>query len=199
MGQARSFAYKSNPFRSDTTWPVVLIQGLLALGIGLYALLAEHSARHTIVLLIGLFLLLNGLHLAWEGLTDCGDGGDGMDRYRLLRAGIGIATGLIVVADRFQDFIGLDAARVVAGIGLIGIGVITLIGIVATREELGWRIAALASAVLLAAWGVVVLYQASNDSRASEFIGWSAIAIGVAMIAIAGYRRQRSLGAPARS
>ncbi|MDQ3656686.1 MAG: hypothetical protein M3457_16630 [Chloroflexota bacterium] len=192
MGQARSFIHKSNPFRPDTTWPVVLIQGMLALGIGLYALLAENSARHIIV-------LLNGLHLAWEGLTDRGDGGDGMDRYRLLRAGIGIATGLIVVADHFRDFIGLDALRVVAGIGLIGIGVITLIGTVATREELGWRIAALASAVLLAAWGVVVLYQASNDSRASEFIGWSAIAIGVAMIAIAGYRRQRSLGAPARS
>lgn len=199
MARTGSFIHKSNPFRSDTTWPVVLIQGLLALGIGLYALLAENSARHTIVLLIGLFLLLNGLHLAWEGLRDRGDGGDGMDRYRLLRSGIGITTGLIVVADRFQDFIGLNASRVVAGIGLIGIGIITLIGIIATREALGWRVAALGGAILLAAWGVVVLYQASNDSSGSEFIGWSAIAIGVAMIAIAGYRRQRSLGAPVRS
>lgn len=199
MARTASFMHRTNPFRSDTTWPVVLIQGLLALGIGLYALLAENSARHTIVLLIGLFLLLNGLHLVWQGRRDRGDGGDGMARYRLLRAGVGIATGLIVVADRFQDFIGFDASRVVAGIGLIGVGVVTLIGIVGTREELGWRIAALGSAILLAVWGVIVLYQASNDSRGSEFIGWSAVAIGVAMIAIAGYRRQRSLGAPARS
>jgi len=194
MSEARSFVHRGNPFRSDTTWRVVLIQGLLALGIGLYALLAEESARHTIVLLIGLFLLLNGLHLAWEALTDSGNGGDDMDRYRLVRAAIGIVTGLIVVIDRFQDFISLDAARVVAGIGLIGMGIVTLIGIVATREALGWRIAALGSAVLLAAWGGVVLYQASNESGASEFIGWGAIAIGVAMIAIAGYRRQRSPG-----
>jgi len=190
MGEARSFVRRGNPFRPDTTWQVVLIQGLLALGIGLYALLAEESARHTIVLLIGLFLLLNGLHLAWEALTDRGHGGDDMDRYRLMRAAIGIVTGLIVVIDRFQDFMSLDSARVVAGIGLIGIGIVTLIGILATREALGWRIAALGSAALLAAWGVVVLYQASNDSNASEFIGWGAIAIGVAMIAIAGYRRQ---------
>jgi len=199
MGRARSFAHRSNPFRSDTTWQVVFIQGLLALGIGLYALLAAESARHTIVLLIGLFLFLNGLHLGWEGLTDRGDHDDGMDPYRILRAGIGIATGLIVVVDRFRDFLSLDASRVVAGIGLIGMGVVTLIGIVATREALGWRIGALASAILLAAWGLVVLYQASRDSRASEFIGWAAIAIGVAMIAIAGYRRQRSLGKTARS
>ncbi len=198
MGEARSFVRRGNPFRSDTTWQVVLIQGLLALGIGLYALLAEESARHTIVLLIGLFLLLNGLHLAWEALTDSGHGGDDMDRYRLMRAAIGIVTGLIVVIDRFQDFMSLDSARVVAGIGLIGIGIVTLIGILATREALGWRIAALGSAALLAAWGVVVLYQASNDSNASEFIGCGAIAIGVAMIAIAGYRRQRSLAETTR-
>lgn len=199
MAQARSFVHRGNPFRSDATWRVVLIQGLVALGIGLYSLFAEDSARQTIMLLIGLFLLLNGLQFAWQGVRKQGDRTDGMREYQLVRSGIGIATGLIVVIDRVRDFMGIDAARVVAGLGLVGMGLVTVVGIVATRAALGWRVATLGGALLLAAWGVVVLYGASNDSRATELIGWSAVLIGAAMIAIAGYRRQRTLTAIPRS
>lgn len=199
MAQARSFVHRGNPFRAETTWRVVLIQGLAALGIGLYALLAEERARQTIMLLIGLFLLINGLQYAWEGIRSGGERADGMREYRLLRAGIGIATGLIVVIDRVRDFMGLDAARVVAGLGLVGMGLVTAAGIVATRASLGWRVATMGGALLLAAWGVIVLYAASNEGRATEFIGWSAVLLGAAMIAIAGYRRQRALPGPTPS
>ena len=66
--QATAVLKKANPFRSDISWQMVLIQGIAAVAIGLYALLAEESARQTVVFLIGLFLLVNGLLMAWAGL-----------------------------------------------------------------------------------------------------------------------------------
>jgi len=193
--QAAAVLKKVNPFRSDISWQVVLAQGIGAIAIGLYALLAEESARQTVLFLIGLYLLVAGVMLAWSSLR--GDAEDPMAPYRYLRAGIGIATGLIVVIDRFNDFMGINPARVVAGIGLLAMGLVTLVGLVATRSEGGLAVGPLAGATLLAAWGIVLLYQASNDTTSSGVLGWSVLVIGVLLVAVAVYRRQRATTAAA--
>ena len=120
MDRTKTLAKKSNPFRSDLAWWVVAAIGVAALALGIYILAASESASRNIVFVIGAFLLVNGLGYAWAGIK-AQSSVDPRMPYHLLRAGIGIATGVIVVVNRFADFMGLDAARVINGLGLLGI------------------------------------------------------------------------------
>ena len=190
MDQAKDTLRKSNPLRSDISWPIILVQGSVALGIGLYALLAEENARKNLVFLIGLFLLANGVFSAVGGLRRHAT--SRMAPYQLLRAGIGLATGAIVVINRIAEFMSLDSARVVIGIGLLGIGCVTIIGLVAVRKEKRFRPVAFVGPLLLVVWGFVCLYQVANDKTSVTFLGWTAVIIGVALLALALFRRQRA-------
>jgi uncharacterized membrane protein HdeD (DUF308 family) len=191
----QTLVQKANPLRSDVSWQWNLIQGLVALGVGLYTLLAEDSAWRNIVFVIGLFLLVNGVIYALEGIRSR-NAEDPLLRFRLIRAGMGIATGLAVVIDRFTDFLSLDAARVIAGIGLVGMGLVTLAGLIMVRENAGVRIGTVLSAVLLAVWGGIILYQSTTDDSMTRWLGWIAIVAGVAILGLAWYRRQSSMPLP---
>jgi uncharacterized membrane protein HdeD (DUF308 family) len=188
---AKSLAMKANPLRAEMSWPIILIEGLVAGGIGLYALLAEDNARRNLLFLIGAFLLLNGLGYAFRQFQSRGSYNP-MATFQLLRAGIGITVGLLVVIDRISDFMGADATRVVLGIGLLGIGLVTLAGMLLVRDEVAFRTGALISALLLSAWGIIMLYQASSDTSSTRLLGWMAIIVGGGLIGLAIFRWQRS-------
>ena len=181
---------KGNPLRSELSWQVILAEGVIAFGIGLYALLAQDNAHRNLIFLIGVFLLLNGLSHAFSGVRHSGS--DPMARYRLLRAGIGIVTGLVVMINRFADLMSVNSARIVLAIGLLGIGLVTLIGLVTVRGEVERRAAGLAIAVLFIAWGAVVLYLVSIDSNSAVPLGWAAIVVGALLVLLAFYRRQQA-------
>src|SRR3954453_2505752 len=143
---------KSNPLRSDMRWEAVLLQGILAIAIGIYALAAEASAAKNIVYLIGVFLLLSGISAAAGGIRRSSSA-DPMAQFRMLRAGIGIGTGAIVVVNRFLDFMGVNSARYVVGIGLLGMGLVSLIGIIALIGKSKPTIGSVVLAILLTVWG----------------------------------------------
>jgi ABC-type transport system involved in cytochrome c biogenesis permease subunit len=94
------------------------------------------------------------------------------------------------VINRFTEFMGLDAARIVAGLGLIGMGIATVMGVAAMREERGMQVGAMAGGVLLALWGAVILYYVANDDFATDLLGWTAVIVGVGLCAFALYRRR---------
>jgi uncharacterized membrane protein HdeD (DUF308 family) len=183
---------KSNPFRSDAGWVFVLVEAIVAIIAGIYLLRDEQSARRTIVFLIGLFLLLNGLEYAFKAIKSRSSS-NVLSQFELIRAGIGIATGAIIVINRIVEFMGVNPSRVVAGIGLAGIGAASLWGAFMARDDAPLRAGALISAALFILWGVVTLYQASNDTSHSNLYGWVAIIAGVALIGLAYLRRQQTL------
>ena len=195
MSRAATYAKKTNPFRSDLAWWAVATIGVIALAVGIYILTAPESANQNIVFIIGAFLLVNGFGYALAGIRGR-SGTNPMSSFLLIRAGIGIATGLIVVINRFADFMGLDPARVVNGIGLLGVGLVTIAGMALTRDEMGLRIGAVVTAFALCAWGVVIIYQVANDSTSNTLLGWIAIIAGAIYLAIAAIRWRRE-AAPA--
>lgn len=186
---------KSNPLRSDAGWVFVLIEAVVAIIAGIYLLRDEQSARRTIIFLIGLFLLVNGLEYGFNGIKNRRSSSV-LSQFELIRAGIGIATGAIIVINRIVDFMGVNPSRVVAGIGLVGIGAASLWGAFMARADAPRRTSALISAALFVVWGVVTLYQASNDTSHSNFYGWVAIIVGVALLGLAYLRRQQSTRSP---
>lgn len=190
MSKAATYAKKTNPFRSDLSWWAVGVLGAIALAVGIYILTAPESAHRTIVFIIGAFLLVNGLGYALAGFRGR-SGTDPMSAFLLVRAGIGIATGLIVVINRFAEFMGLDPARIVNGIGLLGVGLVTIAGMAVTRDELGLRVGAVVTAFALCIWGVVIIYNVANDSTSNNLLGWIAVAAGVVYLGIAALRWRR--------
>jgi uncharacterized membrane protein HdeD (DUF308 family) len=190
MASTRALVQKGNPFRSDLAWWAVAAIGAIAVALGIYIVTAPASAQRNIVFVIGAFLLVNGLGYALAGLR-ARSSADAMVPFLLVRAGIGIATGLIVVVNRFAEFMGLDPARVVNGIGLVGMGVVTVVGIVVTRDELGLRAGAVIGALALATWGAVLLYQVADDTTSTDLLGWVAIAVGALYLAVAWLRWRR--------
>ncbi len=192
MEKKESLLQKSNPLRPDLRWEFVLVQGAAAVAIGLYALLAEESARRNIVFLIGVFLLVNGLGIAIGGIRRAASD-DPMSQFRLVRAGIGIATGVLVVINRFSSFMEVNSARVVAGIGLAGIGLVSLIGIITLIDRSEARLVSAGASLLLILWGAASIYQAIQDTNSSRLIGWAALIIGAALIALGLMRRQRAM------
>lgn len=190
MSKAAAYAKKSNPFRADLSWWAVAAIGAIALAVGIYILTAPERANRNIVFIIGAFLLVNGLGYAMAGIKGR-SGTNPMSSFLLIRAGIGIATGLIVVINRFADFMGLDPARIINGIGLLGVGLVTIAGMAMTRDELGLRISAVVTAFALCIWGVVIIYQVANDSTSNDLLGWIAMIAGLVYLAIAGIRWRR--------
>jgi len=181
---------RGNPFRSDLAWWAVGAIGVIALAVGIYILTAPDSANRNIVFIIGAFLLVNGLGYALAGFRERSNPGR-MTTFLLVRAGIGIATGAIVVINRLADFMGLDAARIVNAIGLLGMGVVTLVGMVLAREfgraGMGHGLAAL----VLCVWGITIIIQVTNDTSSNDLLGWLAVAVGAVYLAVAIMRWRR--------
>lgn len=198
MDRTTSLMRKGNPLRSDLSWWAVLLMGLVALAVGIYILSAEASARKNFVFAIGLFLLINGVSYAAAGIKARQDAGPMMP-YLLIRSGIGIATGLIVVLNRLVGSMDLNQSRVIAGIGLLGMGAVTIVGMVLVRGDDSVRIGAVIGALFLAIWGIATLYQAANNASTSRLIGWLAVIAGLAYCAIALYRRRAAMPATARA
>jgi uncharacterized membrane protein HdeD (DUF308 family) len=195
MDQAKNLLNKGNPLKRDIPWPLVLVQGVVAIAIGLYALLAASSARKNIVFVVGLFLLVIGLSYA-VGVFRRRQPGDPHLQFRLIRAGIGIATGAIVVVNRFTDFMSLDAARVVLGIGLLGMGLASLVGIAMALDDADVPTGSIIVALLLVVWGGVLIYQVWNDSSSSHLVGWAALVVGLALIGLGLLRRHQRRSRP---
>ncbi|HYH12597.1 MAG TPA: DUF308 domain-containing protein [Thermomicrobiales bacterium] len=190
MGRTRTLVRKGNPFRADLAWWVVGAIGVVALVVGIYILTAPESANRNIVFIIGAFLLINGLGHALAGFR-ARSGVNGMMTFLLVRAGIGIATGAIVVINRFAEFMGLDAARIVNAIGLLGMGLVTIAGMVMAREGGGAHLGAVVAALVLCVWGITIIYQVTNDTSSNDLLGWLAVAAGAVYLAVSIIRWRR--------
>lgn len=192
----KSAALKGNPFRADISWQLLAIEAVAAIAVGIYALMDDESAHRNVITVIGIYLLVDGLSCAFGEVTSS-EPVSMRDKFRLIRGGIGMSMGTIVVLERLFGFMELNATRVVIGLGLLGIGLVTVFGAIAGREESQLRLGGIGIALLLALWGIVVLYQANNDSDSMSLFGWVAIIVGVGLAGLALLRWRRTSGAGA--
>ncbi len=102
LSPVKSAALKGNPLRADISWQLLSIEAVVVFAVGIFALVNESSALRNVVTLIGILLLVDGLSCAIGEVTSS-EPANTRDKYRLIRAGIGIATGTIVVAERILD------------------------------------------------------------------------------------------------
>ncbi len=131
--KAKELAARNAPWTKDVAWWIVLIQGLIMLGIGLYILFAQTLAIRQVVILIGAFLLINSIIEAFQGFDDRVR--PRVMAWHMFGAGVGFVVGLLLVSDIFIDFMGPVAGAVIVSFGLLLTGITGIIQWVLGGEQ----------------------------------------------------------------
>ena len=172
-------------------WWIVLVEGIIALVVGLYVLAQPQQARTWLAQLIGAYVLINSGFAIYAGFS--GSGVPGEQPFRLVVGGIGLVTGLLALSQLRLGTIDTPAAITVLGVGLLLVGVVELVGLIIGR---GARLTPWGRVVgggLHLLLGVLLLYASRTGSTESALVwlGVVGIVAGALLViyAIMLYRR----------
>jgi uncharacterized membrane protein HdeD (DUF308 family) len=183
--QAKAMFQRGLPWRRGAAWWLVGVEGLILTLIGIYVLVAPDSARDNVRALFGWFLLVNNGLIAFAGLR-AANLPNLVSPYRMLSAGVGLTTGLIIVLEPVSDFLDADAAKYILAIGLLSIGLIGLVAAVITRFTTGsFREGLPVGSLIYFALGAVFLYNVRHDALNPRWFGAAALIGGGLAIAFA--------------
>ncbi len=164
----------------NSPWWLALIQGLVALGLGLFMLLDPTAASAVIGLLAAIYLLVAGIVHTIRGLA----------RRRvvkrmnvmLIRGIVGLVVGGIILALVVFNIGTLAFGYTVLAIGLIIFGAIGLFSSFFQREgkPLAWGPVLVNLALLV--WGVLVFFGRSQNLNLAVISGWILVIIGVVIL-----------------
>lgn len=173
---------KAQPWRSGIAWWVVLFEGVIALGIGLFILLQDTPGMLTVQLLAA-YLLIISIERALLGFRDRIP--QVIVAERMLRAGIGLTVGLIILLDAWQRFMTVPAPLVILSLGWLLIGVVGLWEWLIARKQLGLGMGGLIFPVVSTLFGLLML--GSRMALGPVLLQWVGILATVAGIALLGY------------
>jgi uncharacterized membrane protein HdeD (DUF308 family) len=181
------------PWRRGVGWKVVLVEGIVALAIGLVILSQPDTARTTIRQLLGGALLLTSALVAGAAFFAVRDGErrDPGAPFRLFGGGIGVTLGLLVVLEPSSPSIAGDVGRHLLTAGLLAFGLFDLIGAIAAFPVRGIRLGALLNGALYAGLGLLLLLNTQTAVVRVEMYGALTVAVGLLLIGYAFWLRRR--------
>lgn len=172
------------PWRRGIPWWLVLVEGIIVLAIGLFLTVQPDAARSTVRGLIGAFLIFTSVLGIASGLRPANRNLP-MAPFRLLRGGIGLLTGLVVVLQPIFDYVDADAARTILAVGLTLWGLIGLYAAFATHDEGGFRWNTVILSGLSIAFAIMLFRTSASDNPFVRPVGIVAIIIGAILLAYA--------------
>ena len=192
-GRSRFGVDQIAPWR--VAWWVVLVEGLVALVIGLYVLVQPQHASMWLAQLIGAYVLVNSGFAIYAGFS--GSGMPGEQPFRLVVGGISLVTGLLALGQPLLAGIDALASFTILGVGLLLAGIVDLAGLIVGRSNLGARLERLIAGGLHVLLGVLFLYlgRTGTAGNALLWLGVTGIVIGVLLVIYAVILLRR----PARS
>lgn len=169
----------------------MLVEGIIALVVGLYVLVAPLQASTWLAQLIGVYLLVNSGFAIYAGFS--GSGSANEQPFRLIVSGIGLVTGLIALAQPLLGTIDTLASITMLGVGLSLAGIVGLAGLILGRfgESTPWgRILASGLDLLL---GILLLYLSRTGTAGNALLLFGVVGLGVGALlvgyAVVLYRR----------
>jgi uncharacterized membrane protein HdeD (DUF308 family) len=162
----------------NSPWWLALIQGLVALGAGLYLLIDPTSASLLIGLLAAIYLLVTGLLYTVRGVIARRPGKSSL---LLIRGIVGLVVGGILLILAIFDIGNLDIGYTILAVGLLLFGGMGLFQSFFKREgkPFAWGPVIVSGALL--AWGLIVLFLRSSVNL-TAVSGWILVIIGVVII-----------------
>jgi uncharacterized membrane protein HdeD (DUF308 family) len=125
------------PGQKQTTWWIVLLEGILLLGLGIFTLANPQAVAPWIVVLIAVYLLVDSGSIIRANTKN--QAHSASRSYQLAAGGIGLITGLFLLLQLFLGNDSLQITRTIFSIGLLLSGLVFLIGVVATDDKQGVR------------------------------------------------------------
>lgn len=181
---------KGLPWGRDVKWPVVAIEAVILIGVGIYMLIDQDSASKVVLQLIGVVLLATSLIV---GLASYRNPDASLGFFDAYRAGVGSACGAIATVSWWSEYIADSAVRDILGWGLIAYSVLHVVGIVLVRGRAGLRLSTILVVGFTLVLGIVLLTGSSdNVSDRLTALGITLLAFGVLLGALAYYLYSRA-------
>jgi uncharacterized membrane protein HdeD (DUF308 family) len=161
---------------NGNSWWWTLIQGIIAIALGLYLLLGGDPAA-------GNFALVAGAYVLIASIIELLRGSGSFSRYRGV---IGLIVGVLILLLRFVDIFSTSLDFTIFAIGVIIVGAMGLYGSFFARSGRQFEWGPVIINALLLLWGVFIFFFRAQDRDLQALSGWILIAIG-AVLAIWGY------------
>lgn len=161
----------------------MLVEGIIALVVGLYVLVEPQQASTWLAQLIGVYLLVNSGFAIYAGFS--GSGSANEQPFRLIVSGIGLVTGLIALAQPLLGTIDTLASITMLGVGLSLAGIVSVAGLILGRfgETTPWgRILASGLDLLL---GILLLYLSRTGTAGNALLLLGVVGLGIGALLVA--------------
>ena len=181
--QTKAMLTQSAPWRRGVAWPIILVDGVVALAIGIYILAQSDEASDVVRQLIAAILLVNGLLSILAGFRQPQASAA---PCLILRGGIAATVGMIVSLEPISDYIDPDASRVILALGGLAYGLFGLVQVVAVREEAGrLRIGPLLTSGIWILLAILFFTGDETDDTRLNLFGIVAVVLGLLLLAYA--------------
>lgn len=187
---AKDLIGKSAPWRSDVKWPIVAIESVLLIALGIWVLVSPDSAKNAILQITGTVFLIVSVQLGIQAFRGTVTRVIALDAFR---AGIGVTVSLIATSGWWTDYIGTPAIRVILGWGLIAFAVLQIVDVFLRYGQSGLRPSSIFFSVFTLVLGL--LFLTSNDTTSDgrlTLLGSIFLVFGVLLGGLAFMIRARS-------
>ncbi len=163
----------------NSPWWLALIQGLVAVGAGLFLLVDPTAATFLVGLLAAIYLLVTGLIYTVRGIIVRRPGKSSL---LLIRGIVGLVFGAVLLAMALFNIGDVGLGYTILAIGLVVFGGMGLFSSLFHREgkPFAWGPVIVSGALL--AWGLIILFARSTINLPAVS-GWILVLIGVVIIA----------------
>ena len=163
----------------NSPWWLALIQGLVAVGAGLFLLVDPTAATFLVGLLAAIYLLVTGLIYTLRGIIARRPGKSSL---LLIRGIVGLIFGGVLLLMALFDIGDLSLGYTILAIGLLIFGAMGLFQSVFKREgkRFAWGPVIVNGALLV--WGLIILFARSTINLPAVS-GWILVIVGVVVIA----------------
>lgn len=186
--RAKVLLEHGNPLGSKARWQVIIVEGILLAGLGLYIFFDKENAGSAILHIISLVLLIASIvGIATEFRLGTSD----MVLFSALRAGIGMAIGAVGTANWIWGYIDDRPLRLILGWGLLAYALVHIAGTLVVRgPSINWG--SISLSVLTIVLGIILLVNDSANSTGTlNLLAAAFIVFGILLIAF-GYLRYNS-------
>jgi uncharacterized membrane protein HdeD (DUF308 family) len=182
-------------------WPIVLVEGLVAIAVGLFIFFQPDVARTTIRQLLGAVLLITSALGAFAGFRAFRDSArdDLAAPARLFGSGVGVIVGLLVIIEPYSASLDESTARLLLAAGLLVYGLIDVGGWIAGRVAGSRRSGALLTGILNTMLGVLLIIYVRTDVVRVDWFGILAVAGGLLLVGYTFLLRGAERAASARA
>ena len=162
---------------------VPVIEGVVALALGVYVVLFPQDAPGVVRSIIAVALLLLSFVQIFEGFRFWNRS---VSPWATLGGGVGATAAVFTLLAIWLPEITPAAARLILAIGLAAFGIIGLVSLIFTVRSTGFKIASLIIDVLAIVLGVFLFLAEEQNAERIKYLGLAAM-LGGAVLLIYGY------------